>query len=163
MIDPDRRPKADPARRDRATRQIAAAPETLYGCWTDAAKLARWLPPDGAEAHIEALDPRPGGALRMVLRFAPGTPGKAGDAHDVVRARCVTLEPPHRLVLDIRFPSLDPAFDGTMRMAWRFDPAPGGCLASVEATQVPPGIEQDIHERALASSLANLDRLAQTL
>lgn len=154
-------PRFDPDRIDRAERVIDAPPERLFAAWTGAEDLARWLPPEGAIATIEALEPRPGGALRMVLRFTDGAAGKAGAHHDVVRARFVTLEPPQRVVLDVDFPSLDPAFAGTMRMDWRFAPEGRGTRASVAASRVPPGIDPDQHAKGLASSLDNLARLTE--
>ncbi|MCA2012433.1 SRPBCC domain-containing protein [Cereibacter sphaeroides] len=152
-------PAYDPARRDSAERLIDAPPEACFAAWTEAETLARWLPPEGAVATIEALDPVPGGALRMVLRFTDGAPGKAGAHHDVVRARFVSIEAPHRLVLDVDFPSLDPAMAGTMRMDWRFTPEGAGTRVLVEATRVPPGIDPDQHAKGLASSLDNLARV----
>ena len=158
MIDP---PPFDPDRIDRAERFIAAPPERLFAAWTNPEDLVRWLPPQGAEGRIDALEPTPGGALRMVLTFTDGAKGKAGAHHDVVRARFVTLDPPGRVVLDVDFPSIDPAFAGTMRMDWRFTPEGSGTRARVEASRVPPGIDPDQHATGLASSLDNLARLME--
>ena len=146
---------------DRAERIIDAPPERLFAAWTEVAVLARWLPPEGARAEIELLEPRPGGALRMVLHFPEGTPGKAGAARDEVRARFAAPDPPHGLSLDVAFPSDDPANHGTMRMDWRFTPVARGTLASVEARDVPEGISPEDHAAGLASSLANLARITE--
>jgi hypothetical protein len=43
-----------------------------------------------------------------------------------------------------------------MTMTWTLTGGPEGTLVAVEATGVPRGIDQAVHEQALASSLANL-------
>jgi uncharacterized protein YndB with AHSA1/START domain len=45
--------------------RIAASPETVFGYFTDPARLVQWM---GAEA---TLDPRPGGVCRIVFRPIP--------------------------------------------------------------------------------------------
>lgn len=148
---------------DRAERLIPAAPERVFDAWTEAGLLAQWLPPDDARAEIETLDCRPGGALRLVLHFAPGTDGKAGPARDEVNGTFTAVDPPDALTLAIAFPSDDPAFSGTMLMHWTFAGVDGpegvSTRATVVATGVPPGIDHDVHEAALASSLSNLAAL----
>jgi len=146
---------------DRAERLIAASPERLFAAWTEPGDLARWLPPEGARAEVLALDPRPGGALHLILHFPPGTPGKAGSARDEVRASFAALDPPGHLALDVTFPSDDPAHHGTMRMDWHFAREGDATRASVAARGVPPGIAPEDHARGLASSLANLARLTE--
>ena len=148
-------------RTDRAERMIAATPEACFAAWTDADLLTRWLPPGEARAEVRALDVLPGGALEMTLFFEDGTPGKAGAARDEVRGTFAEVDPPHRLVLDVAFPSDDPAHSGTMRMDWRFDPAPGGTRASIAATGMPASIGAADHAAGLASSLDHLARLIE--
>ena len=41
-------------------------------------------------------------------------------------------------------------------MTWRLDPTDEGTEVTVKAVDVPPGIDQAIHEAGIASSLANL-------
>ncbi|MBF9035022.1 ATPase [Rhodobacterales bacterium HKCCE2091] len=147
---------------DSAERLIAAPPARLFAAWTDADVLVRWLPPDGATMEAVAHDPRPGGALRLILRFPPGTPGKSADATDVVTGRFAALDPPRAIDLDIAFDSTDPDFAGTMRMAWSFTPEGDATRVRVACTDVPTGIPPEDHAAGLASSLDNLARLTET-
>jgi uncharacterized protein YndB with AHSA1/START domain len=61
--------------------RIAATPETVFAFFTDPDKMARWK---GREAE---LDPRPGGAYRVVIS------DKA-----IARGEYVELDPPRRVV-----------------------------------------------------------------
>lgn len=144
---------------DRATRLIPADPARVFAAWTDAGALARWLPPEDATAEIVTLDCCPGGALKMVLHFAPGTAGKAGPARDEVNGTFTAVDAPRSLTLAVTFPSDDPAYSGTMHMHWTFDPEGPATRTTVAVTDVPPGIDPDVHEAALASSLSKLAAL----
>jgi uncharacterized protein YndB with AHSA1/START domain len=143
---------------DRASRVIAAPPETVYEALLDRGSLEVWLPPDGMRGRIERWDPRPGGGFRMVLTYldTTGGPGKTTAATDVVDVHFADLAPPKRVVQRAVFAAADPAFAGTMTMTWRLDPAGEGTEVTVTAVDVPPGIDQAIHEAGIASSLANL-------
>ncbi len=59
----------------------------------------------------------------------------------------------------MEFPSGDPAYEGTMFMEWTLEPAPEATDVTVEAKDVPPGIDPEEHAAGLASSLANLAAL----
>ena len=61
--------------------RIAASPETVFGFFTDPAKMVQWM---GTEA---TLDPRPGGVCRI---------NPAG--HAVMLGEFVEVEPPRRIV-----------------------------------------------------------------
>ena len=61
--------------------RIEARPETVFGFWTDPAKMARWM---GREIR---LDPRPGGELRIDY-----------NGEDVASGRFVELDVPFRIV-----------------------------------------------------------------
>lgn len=62
--------------------RIASSPETVFGYFTDPAKIVRWI---GTEA---TLDPRPGGACRITLNEA-----------SVVLGEYLVVEPYRRIVL----------------------------------------------------------------
>lgn len=145
-------------RQDRASRVVAVPPPAVYAALVDRAALEAWLPPDGMSARIDRWDPRPGGGFRMVLTYLDptGEPGKTSDATDVVEVAFGELTPPRRVVQRAVFRSDDPAFAGTMTMAWEVAPAAAGSEVTVTATDVPPGIAADDHEAAMASSLDNL-------
>ena len=61
--------------------RIAASPETVFGYFTDPAKMVQWM---GTEA---TLDPRPGGICRI---------NPAG--HAVMSGEFVEVDPPRRIV-----------------------------------------------------------------
>jgi len=121
--------------------------------------VVRWLPPDGMSGEILAFEPHPGGAYRMILRYADasGAPGKADAAHDVVDGRFVAVEENRQIVQAIRFTSDDPAFAGEMRMTWTLTPVMDGTEVAVAAEDVPPGISPEDHAAGLGVTLANLD------
>lgn len=152
----DERFGLDEDRVDRAWRIVAAPVSRVYAALVDGRLVAHWLPPEGATGTLEAFDPRPGGAFRMVLRFASGEGGKTTIDSDVVSGRFVDLEPDECVVQDFDFVSGDPAFAGTMRLTWGLAWCADGTEVTVTAEQVPAGIGKDDHEAGLASSLANL-------
>ncbi|QWF84252.1 SRPBCC family protein [Amycolatopsis sp. CA-230715] len=143
---------------DRASRVVAAAPETVYAALLDRESLEAWLPPEGMRGRIERWDPRPGGGFRMILTYLDpvGSPGKASDGTDVVDVAFADLVPPERVVQRAVFEAEDPAYAGTMTMTWQLASTDGGTEVTVTATDVPPGIDQADHEAGIASSLANL-------
>ncbi len=147
---------------DEAHRVVPAPAEAVFAALTDADARAAWLPPTGMSATVEWFDPRPGGGYRMVLTYDdPAQGGKSGDHRDVVEVRFVEVTAPQRVVEAARFVSDDPALAGTMTMTWTVEPHADGSLVSVEARDVPPGIDRDDHLTAFASSLQHLaDHLA---
>jgi uncharacterized protein YndB with AHSA1/START domain len=144
---------------DRAEHWIPAPAERVYQALTTREAVEAWLPPAGARGHLEAFEPRPGGAFRMTLTF--DTPGEAG-AHkssqttDVVEGQFLELVPNASVRQRFTFVSDDPAFAGAMRMTWTLTPEAGGTRAVVTAKDVPPGIRPEDHEQGMASSLQNL-------
>jgi uncharacterized protein YndB with AHSA1/START domain len=62
-------------------RRVAASPETVFGYFTDPAKMVQWM---GTEA---TLDPRPGG----VCRINPS-------GHAVMSGEFLEVDPPRRIV-----------------------------------------------------------------
>jgi hypothetical protein len=83
-------------------------------------------------------------------------PGKSGDNRDVVEVRFVELVAPRRVVEAAEFVSDDPDLVGTMTMTWTVEPHADGSLVSIEARDVPPGIDRRDHLTAFASTLDNL-------
>jgi uncharacterized protein YndB with AHSA1/START domain len=149
------------SRMDRASRLIDAAPGSLYRALVDPDLLVRWLPPDGARAMIEAFEPRPGGRFELTLTFDPasGAEGKSSAGKDVVKGEFVELQPDRRVTQRFTFDSEDPAYAGAMLMRWVLEAHGDATRLTVTAENVPPGIEADVHERAMASSLDKLAAL----
>ena len=146
-------------RADSASRLIAASPETVFRAFVEPDLLAAWLPPEGMTGRLEHFDPVVGGGFRMVLTYeGPDGQGKFTDDSDVADTRIAELAPPNRVVWEVDFPSDDPAFAGTMTMAWSFAAGEVGTLVTVHATDVPDGIDPHDHAVGLASSLAQLEK-----
>lgn len=74
-----------------ARRTIRATPEQLFDAWTEAAQLEQWWGPSGIDRVEAQVDLRPGGAYRIVNRFADGRVIRIAGEFEVV-------ERPHRLV-----------------------------------------------------------------
>ena len=146
-------------RADSASRLIAASPERIFRAFVEPDLLASWLAPEGMTGRIERFDPAVGGGFRMVLTYASAEGrGKFSEDSDVADTRIAELAPPNRVVWKVDFPSDDPAFAGTMTMAWSFAAGEVGTLVTVRATDVPEGIDPQDHAVGLASSLAQLEK-----
>lgn len=153
------------ARVDRSSRVVGASPEAVYVALVDPDQLVAWLPPAGMTGQFEWFDARVGGSYRLVLTYDEATAGsgKADADRDVVGARFVELEPARRVVQAVDFVSDDPAFAGTMTMAWELGAADGGTRVDITARDVPHGITAEDHEAGMRSSLENLAKhLEQT-
>lgn len=146
------------ARTDRANRLIAAPRTTVYSALLNRESVETWLPPNGMRGQVERWDPRPGGGFRMTLTYLDpsGSPGKTSDATDVVDIEFADLVPPERVVHRAVFEADDPSFAGTMTMTWHLADSGDGTEVTVTAVDVPPGIDQAVHEAGIASTLANL-------
>lgn len=146
------------ARVDRSSRVVEASPTVVYPALVDPDQLVAWLPPEGMTGRFERFDARVGGSYRLVLTYddATGGSGKADADHDVVEARFVELEPGRRVVQEVVFVSDDPAFAGTMTMAWELEPMDGATRVEITARDVPHGIAGEDHEAGMRSSLENL-------
>jgi uncharacterized protein YndB with AHSA1/START domain len=145
---------------DSASRLLAASPDAIYRAFVEPDLLSAWLPPRGMTGRLEHFAPVVGGGFRMVLTYESSEGhGKFTDDSDVAETRIVALEPPNRVVWAVEFPSDDPAFAGTMTMAWSFAAGEVGSIVSVQCTDVPPGIDPQDHAAGLASSLEQLERV----
>lgn len=151
-------------RTDTASRVIRASPGAIYNAFVDAASLARWLAPQGMQARVEHFEPHAGGSYRIVLTYddPAGAPGKATADSDVAEGRFVALVPCERIVWEVAFPSDDPAFAGTMTMAWQFVGVRDGTEVTIHCENVPAGISKQDHDVGLRSTLENLAHFVET-
>lgn len=142
---------------DHAERLIAAPLPDVFAAFTSAAKLARWLPPEGATGVFEHVDLRAGGGFRLRLTFDDAdVETKSDDDSDIVAVQIPVLDDGRLIVWEVEFVSDDPRFSGTMAMHWYLSRQSGGTLVTIDAHHVPPGISAKDHVVGLASSLANL-------
>ncbi len=148
---------------DRASRVIHASPSAIYRAFAEPGLMEQWLPPEGMTGEMLHFDFRPGGSYRMRLTYedAHAGRGKTSDDSDEVAVRLVELEPDRRIVGEADFVSDDPAYAGTMRMTWTFEPSEDGTRVTVRAEHVPEGIRPEDHQAGLTSSLANLARFTE--
>ena len=63
------KPTKKTRRTDHAERLIAAPLVDVFSAFTSEAKLAQWLPPEGATGEFEHVDLRAGGGFLMRLTF----------------------------------------------------------------------------------------------
>lgn len=149
-------------RMDTASRIMNVSPQTIYWAFVDPDVLVRWLPPKGMRGNIDRFEPQTGGAYRIVLTHT-GTSGsfegKSSPNTDIVEGRFVELVPGEKIVQTAVFESIDPSFAGEMIMTWNLEPIGERTKVTVLCEQVPTGIKQREHERALESTLANLERV----
>lgn len=146
---------------DRAERLIRADASRMFSCWTDAAMLVHWLPPDGMSARLTHFEPRSGGPFRLVLGHQdPALAGPCG-GEAVIAGQFTTIDPPRHLAFHSRFRSENPDYSGIMRTDWEFISEPRATLVRVSAHNVPPGIDARAHEEVLNASLAQLAALVE--
>lgn len=150
-------------RTDQESRTINASSVRVYKALITPEKVARWLPPEGMSARVEAFDPRPGGECRMVLTYddPAGAPGKSSASEDIVSGRFTEVEPGVRVTQKVGFDSDDPAFAGVMTMTWEVVAEGASTLVTVCAEDVPEGIDREQHLAGMRSSLENLARLVE--
>lgn len=146
------------ARIDCASRLIPAPPETVYQAFAAPGALERWLPPANMSGMMLHFDFRQGGSYRMRLTYKEpqAQAGKTAEDADEFEVRLVEIREGERIAQEIAFESDDPAFAGTMRMVWTFNPEGGATRVTVCAENVPEGVRPEDHEAGMNSSLANL-------
>lgn len=113
------------------TQSIAAPPEAAFDAWLDAARAGAWLfaTPTGRVVEV-AMDPRVGGALRIVDRR---------DGEDVAHVGTyLELERPSRLVFEFGVPKYSDARD---RVEVAVAPQGLGCEVTLTHT-LTPGMEE---------------------
>lgn len=145
-------------RLDRAVRDVAAAPDVVYGAFVDGEALASWLPPTGMTGELSDLEAREGGGFTMALTYTDGGDGRGKTTADtdVTRVEITELEPGRRIVWAVDFDSDDPAHAGRMTMTWTLTPQDDGTRVAIDATDVPTGIDPESHQQGLDASLSNL-------
>lgn len=101
-----------PAARELTFRRRLRAPRPLvWRAWTEPERIARWWGPPGATTTVERLDLRPGGELRVTMRF---------DGNEVYAGAAAFREvsPPERLALEAPPETVSPCGAGLPPGAW---------------------------------------------
>jgi RNA polymerase-binding transcription factor DksA/uncharacterized protein YndB with AHSA1/START domain len=153
-----------PKRVDEVSRLIPAPASRIFAAFDRAEAMIEWLPPAGMTGQMLAFDFREGGVIRLRLNYnePQHTPGKTSEHADEVEIQIVRLVPAERIEQTANFESDDPAFSGTMRIVWTFEPDSGGTLVTVRCENVPAGVSVDDHQAALTSTLDNLAAFSET-
>lgn len=145
---------------DRISRVVDASAGEAYAAFLDADALTTWLPPEGMTGELADADLTQGGGFTMTLTYdePPEGGGKTTADTDVTRIGILELEPDRKVVWGVDFDSDDPDLRGRMTMTWSFTETEAGTRVAVDLTDVPPGIDPEVHERGIRASLANLAR-----
>ena len=145
----------------RASKLIPARAEEVYAAFVDPRALIEWLPPAEMTGQIHAFDGRVGGGYEMSLFYPPAEPvhrGKSAEREDRVQVRFVELSPPRRIVEAVTFVTDDPAFAGEMMMTVTLTDTPGGTEATLEFSNLPPGLRPEDNDEGARLSLEQLAR-----
>jgi uncharacterized protein YndB with AHSA1/START domain len=143
---------------DSASRLINAPPDAIYHAFSEPGSMEQWLPPHEMTGTMLEFDFQEGGHYKMRLTYkAPqGRPGKTSVDSDEVVVHLRKLVPGKCIEQEGDFKSDDPAFAGTMRMIWTFEPKEERTCVTIRAKNVPVGISQHDHLAGLNASLENL-------
>lgn len=143
---------------DRAERQYAARPQSLYRALLDPILLEKWLPPDGMSGKIHQFSSMEGGGYVMSLYYedSSAVAGKTAASEDRFRIVFESLNPPHEIVQNVVFDSADPAFAGMMRQTGTMVEEGQMTTLAIACENVPPGIRPEDHLVGLNSSLEKL-------
>jgi uncharacterized protein YndB with AHSA1/START domain len=99
--------------------QIDAAPERVFGYFTEPASMVRWM------GEFARLDPTPGGEFAVDIRGVP------------VRGRYLELDPPHRLVISWGHAGSDRLPPGMSTVEVRLTRVAGGTRVDVTHSGLP--------------------------
>lgn len=137
----------------RLHRVLRAPPGRVYRAFLDPHAKAKWLPPDGFVAQIEAFDPRVGGGYRM--RFVNFATGHA----EAFTCTFLELEEPVLLRYTDRFD--DPGLPGEMMVEVRLEAVSCGTALHVVQSGIPAAIPEAMCYLGWQESLAQLARLVE--
>jgi uncharacterized protein YndB with AHSA1/START domain len=146
----------------RVHRYIEASRERVYAAFLDADAVSRWKSPEGMSAHVEELDARPGGRIRVSLTYDDGEgAGKTSGDTDTYRGRFVELVPPESIVEVLEFVTADPTLRGLMRIEITLREENGGTLLEAVHEGLPAGVAPEDNELGWEMSLAKLAALVE--
>ncbi len=115
----------------RVERVLPVPPADAYDAWVDADRLRRFICPEPGTAEV-AIDPRPGGSLRIAMAFP--------DRARVIEGEYLALERPHRLTFSWRPQWREPESVVTVSFEPRGE---GETLMTIVHSQLPPASVPD--------------------
>lgn len=144
------------------TRVIAARPETVWRCLTEAALLEDWFCPKPWQAHDVVIEARPGGRMWTPMR------GPDGDEINEVDG-CVLIAEPGRVLAftDSMGPGFHPRASGFMTGVYLLEPTEAGTRLTARALHAGSE-DRDTHagmgfHDGWGTALAQLAALAEGL
>lgn len=110
------------------TRVIAARPDTVWRCLTEAALLEQWFCPRPWQAHDVVIEPRPGGRMSTPMRGPEGEEIEGADG-------CVLLAEPGQLLVftDAMGPGFRPLPSGFMTGVYLLEATEAGTRLTARA------------------------------
>jgi uncharacterized protein YndB with AHSA1/START domain len=125
--------------------EIAAAPAAVFDAWLDPSLAALFFAAGDLAVREIVIDPREGGAFRLVM---------ASESDEVIHeGRYVVIDRPRRLVLTW----ISPATDHRLSLVEvTFTPTPAGVRVRVEHEGLPDAERAGRHERGWGSILVKL-------
>lgn len=138
----------------RIERLIAAPPDKIYALWTDPDRLVQWWGPEGYDIPEHALDIRPGGAWRTVMRSPTGS-------RHAVSGVYREMVPSRRLVFTWGWEDGDGQRGEETEVTVTFEAVPGGTRLVVRQKSFSDQDARDKHLAGWETTLACLIRAAQ--
>lgn len=137
----------------RLHRVLRCPPERAYRAFTEAAAMAKWLPPYGFTASVAHLEARVGGSFRMSFtNFGTGSSHSFGGEY-------LELVPHERIRYVDRFD--DPNLPGEMQVSVRLAAVPCGTELEVVQEGIPEVIPVEMCYLGWQESLEQLARLVE--
>jgi uncharacterized protein YndB with AHSA1/START domain len=134
-------------------RVLRCKPERVYRAFTEAAAMAKWLPPYGFTCQVQHMDARVGGGFRMAFHhFGSGNGHAFGGEY-------LELVPHAKIRYTDRFD--DPQLPGVMEVTVLLTPVVCGTELSVTQSGIPPGIPLEMCYLGWQESLAQLATLVE--
>jgi uncharacterized protein YndB with AHSA1/START domain len=137
----------------RLHRVLRASPLKVYRAFTEAAAMAKWIPPYGFTCTVLHMDARVGGTFRMSFR-------NFGNGHEhAFGGEYLELVPGERVRYTDRFD--DPNLPGTMEVTVSLAPVLCGTELSVAQGGIPEVIPLEMCYLGWQESLAQLATLVE--
>jgi uncharacterized protein YndB with AHSA1/START domain len=142
---------------------VNASRASVYRALLDARAVATWKVPTGMTCHVQAFDPREGGAFRISLTYDEPTGAGKTTAHtDTYHGRFVKLVPNEQVVEVVEFETTDPALRGEMMITTTLADAKGGGTEVLAVHEgLPPGLSVADNEVGWREALAKLAALVE--
>lgn len=142
-------------------RHILAPRASVYRALLDADAVREWRVPEGMSSVVHELDPREGGAFRVLLTYHdPARTGKSRGHTDTYSGHFVTLVPDELVVEAVEFDTTDPGLKGAMTITTALVEREGGTDVIVTHDGIPAAVAPTDNE--VGTRMA-LDKLAELL